>query len=229
MALKLCIFFLSALLGSPFILKQKGGAITIGSGNLGFGNQTGSGVVAGQVSAFINYINSASTFYRDDVESKLKYISDQMNTAYGISAGYNYSVYLAYDYDYSWSVYNYYVFASVAPGVDRIFPRHSYMFVLDINNGIRDYVALMDQKGIGIDSNMESVIRNTILAYESYSSCICSTNDTSNIASALKSYDNSPWTVLCSSGYDMSAQVYSYAHKYIYTKPKQCYYLIYAQ
>ena len=94
MALKLCIFFLSALLCSPFILKQKGGAIAISSGNLGFGNQTGSGVVAGQVSAFINYINSASTFYRDDKESKLKYISDQMNTHYKKS-GYAYSVHLA--------------------------------------------------------------------------------------------------------------------------------------
>jgi hypothetical protein len=141
MALKLCIFFLSALLCSPFILKQKGGAIAISSsGNLGFGNQTGSGVVAGQVSAFINYINSASTFYRDDIESKLKYISDQMNTAYGRS-GYSYSVYLAYDYDYSWSIYNYFsVFASVAPGVDRIYPRHSYMFVLQYNYGSRDYL-----------------------------------------------------------------------------------------
>jgi hypothetical protein len=51
-------------------------------------------VVAGQVSAFINYINSASTFYRDDKESKLKYISDQMNTHYKKS-GYAYSVHLA--------------------------------------------------------------------------------------------------------------------------------------
>ncbi len=67
MALKLCIFFLSALLCSPFILKQKGEAIAISSGNLGFGNQTGSGVVAGQVSAFISYINTASTNFRDDM------------------------------------------------------------------------------------------------------------------------------------------------------------------
>jgi hypothetical protein len=97
MALKLCIIFLSALLCSPFILKQKGEAIAISSsGNLGFGNQTGSGVVAGQVSAFINYINSASTIYRTDEESKLRYISDQMNTAYGIT-GYTYSVILADD------------------------------------------------------------------------------------------------------------------------------------
>lgn len=96
MTLKLCIFFLSALLCSPFVLKQKGEAITIKSGNLGFGNYTGPGVVPGQVSAFINYINSASTYYRDDKESKLKYISDQMNTAYGKS-GYIYSVILADD------------------------------------------------------------------------------------------------------------------------------------
>ncbi len=142
MALKLCIFFLSALLCSPFILKQKAGAITISSGNLGFGDQTGEGVVAGQVSAFINYINSASTFYRDDKESKLKYISDQMNTAYGINASYTYSVYLAYDYDYTWYIHTYGgVYASVAPGVDRIYPRHSYMFGLQKNWGIRDYVA----------------------------------------------------------------------------------------
>jgi hypothetical protein len=158
MALKLCIFFLSALLCSPFILKQKEGPIAISSsGNLGFGNYSGSGVVAGQVSAFINYINSASTFYRDDIESKLKYISDQMNTHYKKS-GYVYSVYLAFDYDYGTWVYKYFeIFAAVAPGVDRIYPRHSYRFNLQKDHGShgsRDYVSYVNQKGIGINSQM---------------------------------------------------------------------------
>ncbi len=141
MALKLCIFFLSALLCSPFILQQKEGAIAISSGNLGFGNATGPGVVAGQVSAFINYINSASAFYRDDDESVLKYISDQMNTAYGIT-GYTYSVYLALKKAFTWGIYPYGgVFASVAPGVDRTYPSASYMFVLEYNWGSRNYLA----------------------------------------------------------------------------------------
>ena len=113
-------------------------------------------MVAGQVSAFINYINSASTFYRDDINSKLKYISDQMNTHYKKNGSYyTYSVYLAYDYLFSWFVYSYYsVYASVAPGVDRIYPTHSYMFVLQKNYGSRDYVAFENQKGIGINSQM---------------------------------------------------------------------------
>ncbi len=170
MALKLCIFFLLALLCSPFILKQKEGPIAISSsGNLGFGNLTGPGVVAGQVSAFINYINSASTFFRDDEESKLKYISDQMNTYYKKNGSYyTYSVHLAYDNGYDWNIYYYYsVYASVAPGVDRIYPRHSYMFALQYNYGSRDYLASVNQKGVGIDSKMEVVIRNVILTYES--------------------------------------------------------------
>jgi hypothetical protein len=107
------------------------------------------------VSAFINYINSASTFYRDDISSRLKYISDQMNTAYGKS-GYTYSVYLASSYGaFGWSIYSVYgVYASVAPGVDRINPSTSYMFVLQDSFGRRDYLAYVDQKADGIDSQM---------------------------------------------------------------------------
>jgi hypothetical protein len=174
----------------------------------------------GQVSAFINYINTASTFYRDDDESKLKYISDQMNIAYGIT-GYSYSVYLALINAFSWTIYPYGgVYASVAPGVDRIYSSTSYMFVLEYNWGSRNYLESVNQKGIGIDSQTEGVIRNTILTYESYSSCICSSTDNQNIAYALQSYDTNNWTVICSAAYDMSAQVYSYAYKYIYTSPK---------
>ncbi len=221
MALKLCIFFLSALLCSPFILKQKEGPITISSsGNLGFGNQTGSGVKAGQVSAFINYINTASTNFRDDDESVLNYISFQMNTIYGYT-DYTYSVYLALEKAFTWTIYPYGgVYASVAPGVDRIYPRHSYMFVLEKNWGSRNYLASVNQKGIGIDSQTEFVIRNIILKYESYSPCICSTTDNQNIAYALQSYDKNNWNVICSAAYDMSAVVYPYAYKYIYTSPK---------
>jgi hypothetical protein len=120
------------------------------------------------------------------------------------------------------------MFASVAPGVDRLYPTHSYMFALVKDYRSRNYVAYVNQKGIGIDGQTEGVIRNVILTYESHSTCICFTSDTSNIASALQSYDHNHWTVLCSAGYDMAAQVYSYAQKYIYTKPNQCYYLIYS-
>jgi hypothetical protein len=170
-------------------------------------------VVAGQVSAFINYINSASTFYRDDISSRLKYISDQMNTHYKKNGSYySYSVYSAYDKAYSWSIYDYYsVYASVAPGVDRIYPTASYMFVLEYNWGSRNYLESVNQKGIGIDSQAEGVIRNTILTYESYSSCICSSTDNQNIAKAIRNAYPINWTVICSAAYDMSALVYSYS------------------
>ncbi len=101
-------------------------------------------MVAGQVSAFINYINSASTFYRDSIYSRLNYISDQMNTAYGKS-GLSYSVFLSsstYGSTNAMKIYSVFgVYASLSAGVDRINPSTSYMFVLQDSFGRRDYLA----------------------------------------------------------------------------------------
>ena len=72
--------------------------------NLGFGNQTGGGVTADQVQSFINFINSASTYYRDSPQGRLTYISDKMNAAYG-NANFGYSVFLADNKSYSWYIW----------------------------------------------------------------------------------------------------------------------------
>jgi hypothetical protein len=102
--------------------------------NLGFQNNTGQGVNATYFASFINFINSAAIYYRDDVGMRLKYISDQLNSSYGTatsgfslvqnsesgSAADNY-----YDSSY---VYIYYNEFATASKVDKIYPNNSYLF-----------------------------------------------------------------------------------------------------
>jgi hypothetical protein len=116
----------------------------------------------------------------------------------------------------------------VAPGVDRIFPSASYMFIQTYIYNDRDYFYNVGQKGIGIDSNLENVIKNVILTYETTSTCGCYSSDISSISSALGQFDGNSWTVLCSEQNDMYALAYSFAKKYIYTRPKVCSYIVYA-
>ena len=116
----------------------------------------------------------------------------------------------------------------MAPGVDRIFPSASYLFIqADIYNDL-DYYYYVGQKGIGIDSNLENVIKNVILTYETTSTCGCYLSDLSSISSALVQFDGNYWNVICSEQNDMYALAYSLARKYIYTRPKDCSYIVYA-
>lgn len=87
--LKAALICLLIVLGSPLIVET--GSASMPSQGLGFANQTGSNTSVEQVSAFINFINSASTYFREDHKAKLEYISNQMNASYGVD-GYGYSV-----------------------------------------------------------------------------------------------------------------------------------------
>jgi hypothetical protein len=194
--------------------------------SLGFGNQTGANTTAGQVTSFINFINSASTYFSDDAEARLNYISDQLNSSYGVS-GEGFSVIQAGNEGYSWGIYSYGYYASVAPGVDRIFPNNSYMFLRQsINSLSRVYFPFPGQKGYGIDSTLETVIKNTILSVETTSTCSCSGNSVS-IRDLLNKYDGGSWSVFCSQYNTFYPDVYSYKGKYIHIRPKNCCYVIY--
>lgn len=124
---------------------------------LGFGNITGPGTTAEQVDSFINFINSASIYFRDDNKSRLDYISDQMNKTYGIP-GYGFSVIQQGQSEFenwgSWLISpTTDVYASVNSRVDKIFPYNSYMFIQEpIKAKERSFFETSGQKGSGINS-----------------------------------------------------------------------------
>lgn len=98
-------------------------------GGLGFFDDEGDGVTEEQLILFKNAINSASSFFRNDDEKRLKYIAEQMDKAFS-EGDKKFEVYqdglamaeyaLFIDFDET--------FASIQAGADRIFPNKSYMF-----------------------------------------------------------------------------------------------------
>ena len=111
-----------------------------------------------------------------------------MNAAYG-KDNHVYSIFIADYKTYSASFYAYEIYATVAPGVDRIFPSASYLYIDNYFYNPREYFYNVGQKGSGVDANLENVIKNTILAYETSSTCYCYSSETTNIAKALTSFD----------------------------------------
>jgi hypothetical protein len=105
--------------------------ISTTSGVQGFADQVGSMFGSSQLNSLINFINSASTFYRDDYEQNLRFIQNSMTTSYGGSTNY-YGVVIQRNSSYSYTGWNVYNaggenFATLAPGVNRINPTWSYL------------------------------------------------------------------------------------------------------
>lgn len=122
---RLILLVLSQIAVICFVIEEK----AVQDSNLGFKNETGSNTTAGQVTSFINFINSASSFYHDDIKARLGYISDQMNKTYPV-AGRGYSIIQQGNESFfSFGVHTN-VYASVA-GVDKVFPTKSYIFIQD--------------------------------------------------------------------------------------------------
>jgi hypothetical protein len=85
--------------------------------------------------SFVNYINSAAIYYRDDFAMRLKYISDQLNSSYG-SAGSGFCIVqnsesgsVADNYYDNYYVYSYMNEFAAASKVDIIYPNNSYIFI----------------------------------------------------------------------------------------------------
>lgn len=94
MSSQILVFFcLAALLlsTSSFIIQENHEEMQADTQKVGLGNFTGSKTTQQQINSFINYINSASSFYRDDTSARLSYISTQMNATYG-SPDYGFSI-----------------------------------------------------------------------------------------------------------------------------------------
>lgn len=74
-----------------------------------------------------------------------------MNNTYGIRS-YGFSVIQQTNYvSNDWAITTYTnVFAGLAPGVDRLFPKNSYMFLFEPYISERVYLSKVGQKGSGI-------------------------------------------------------------------------------
>lgn len=157
---RLLLLFFSHFACLSFVVSEE-----IQGSNLGFKNETGINTTQAQVNSFINFVNSASAFYRDDTYTRLAYISDQMRKAYGKDNN-NFSV-LQQGNDKYFGQTGFtsdQFYATVAPGVDKVFPNNSYMFFNSISGDDRFFVNFVGQKGEGIDSSKETVIKNIILS-----------------------------------------------------------------
>lgn len=90
-----------------------------------------------------------------------------MNKTYGISDN-GFSVIQQGDEGYcSWAIYSFTsVYASRAAGVDKVFPSYSYMFIQEpfSDTNQRVFLEKVGQKGNEINSTLEVVINNVILA-----------------------------------------------------------------
>lgn len=156
------VLFLSA---PSFIIQGNHEEDSADSQKVGLGNFTGSKTTQQQVNSFINYINSASSFYRDDTSARLSYISTQMNTTYG-SPDYGFSIVQQGEYpNYGFYLHSTtQVFASLASGVDKLYPTYSYLFAKEPSNGNdRVYFFGLGQQGEGMDFNLAYGIKNAIL------------------------------------------------------------------
>lgn len=124
---------------------------------LQFIDVNGSGVSEEHIIKFKNAINSASSFYRDDDEKRLQYIADQMDQAYP-AEGKKFAIYqdAVYDGNYLISVDADYMYASIAPGSDRIFPKRSYFFNRFNSVGKNpSFFLISGAKGEGITDEIE--------------------------------------------------------------------------
>lgn len=144
--------------------------------NLGFKNETGSNTTQAQVISFINFINSASTFYRSNTAARLNYISEQMNASFGLP-GFGFSIIQQGNdsNNFGWGTKSDIpVYASVASGVDKIWPPNSYMFIQEADYKTRRvFLWSPSQIGNGISYELSTEITKIILDMEKNRTCSC--------------------------------------------------------
>jgi hypothetical protein len=187
-------------------------SVGIPSGLQGFPNQTGSMFGAAELVSLKNYINSASTFYRDDVEQNMRYIQVCMTAAYGGTTSY-YGVVIQSNSTYSYTNFAIYNaggenYASLAPGVNKISPTWSYLaYKLTAQPYLSFVVMKAWGQGSGVNASTATAIKNAIYNYDGSAACTC--KNTYTIAIALNTYDGQDWNVVCQS-YSASSLGYSF-------------------
>lgn len=191
------------------------------NGGLGFFDDEGDGVTEEQLILFKNAINSASSFYRNDDEKRLKYIADQMDKAFsegdkkfevyqdGLSIA-EYALFIDFDE----------TFASIQAGSDRLFPNRSYMFNrMNMAGKTPAFFPITGAKGNGITDDLEKKLISTIAAADDGDYCDCGDAIWSLFGPLFD------WSFLC---YDDPTDVMYYAYavdeQYYSAKGKNCYF-----
>lgn len=91
----------------------------------------------------------------------------------------------------------------------------------------RVYFSKIEQKGNGIDPDLEKIIKNTIIAVETTKTCQC-TGLPKKISDFLGKYNGEQWSVFCANTTQIyEFNVYIRKDAYIYTRPRKCNYAIY--
>lgn len=132
---------------------------------LQFNNFTGAGVRQEHITSFINFANSASAFYKDDVQANARYIKEQMDNLYG-APGLNFFVAIQTDeVRFSWLVWvtNENLVGSLT-GINRINPDWSYLFLKFLAPDVSpDYVFITGgKKGEGVTADTEALINSVV-------------------------------------------------------------------
>lgn len=197
---------------------------------LKFNNFTGAGVRQEHITAFTNFANSASAFYKDDVEANARYIKEQMDAQFGI-AGQNFFVMIqTEEVRFSWLVWvtNENLIASLS-GINRVNPEWSYLFLKFLAPATSpDYVLISGgKKGDGITSDTEELINSVVNTYEHDGDCDCNDYDTMNIGYGLINGQGVAWSTICGATVNVYAHVYAVRGLWIHTKPKNCFYTFY--
>ena len=120
------------------------------------------------ITAFRNFINSASAFFRNDTGKKLQYIADGLNKNYPASNR-RYAIFqenetVAWQIK-GWVNYNPFSIASLAKGVDLLNANISYMLSVD-HNFEPAFIGQVGQKGSGLTKVEEHLITQIILHSE---------------------------------------------------------------
>lgn len=152
-----------------------------------------------------------------------------MNASFG-KAGYGFSIIQQGNdsNNYGWgSKEDIPVFASLASGIDKIWPPNSYMFIQEPDYNVRrKFLWSPSQIGNGISYKLSVQITNIILDIEKNRTCSC--DNSKIIAEKLYELDGGSWNVVCSSISSLFyLSVYVHNEKYMFTHIKNCDYGIY--
>jgi hypothetical protein len=168
----------------------------------GFPNSIGDTFGKEMANTFLNMINTAASYYRDNMEKNLKYLQNNMQAAYGkgnetfsvvIQANSTASITYTFIYN-TWGD----TCASFATGVSAINPTWSYfVYILDrYDNWVLEYEP---QLGLGKGMNVATVneIKNIVLKRDKTGKCTC--RQVLSIQLDLNMSDGQYWNVVCHS------------------------------
>lgn len=150
----------------------------LASGVKGFPRYVGDSFGADQAAAFLNFINTAATLYRDDLEKNLKYIQTNMQASFGVG-NITYGVVIQANSSLSITdtfIYNYRgdTYASFPTGTSLINPKWSFLsyMIQRYDNWIITYVPQTGQ-GAGISLVTVNAIRDIIQKRDGTGKCTC--------------------------------------------------------